>query len=123
MVFSSLEFLFLYLPVTLLLYFIIPPKYLKWRNFILLITSLVFYGWGEPVYVFLMVFTIIVDYICGYYVAKYLDTDKKKSKTVMIISILINLGILGFFKYYDFFVFKSGIIPSAEFALLIWVCP
>lgn len=114
MVFSSLEFLLFYLPVTLLLYFLVPPKYLKVRNLVLLITSLVFYGWGEPIYVFLMIFTIVVDYICGYYVHKYLDTDKKKSKTVLIISIVINLGILGFFKYYDFFVTNLRLIPGLQ---------
>jgi len=58
MVFSSLEFLFLYLPLTLLLYYIIPSKHLKWRNLVLLIMSLIFYGWGEPVYAFLMIFTV-----------------------------------------------------------------
>lgn len=114
MVFSSLEFLFFYLPITLLLYFLVPPKYLKWRNFVLLATSLVFYGWGEPLYVFLMIFTIMVDYVAGYYVGKYLDTDRKKSKTVLIISIVINLGILGFFKYYDFFVMNLRMIPGLQ---------
>ena len=59
MLFSSLEFLYLFLPLTLLLYFTLP---LRWRNPVLLVVSLIFYGWGEPVYVFLMVFTILVDY-------------------------------------------------------------
>lgn len=109
MVFSNLEFLLAYLPVTLLVYFVVP---MKWRNIWLLAVSLVFYGWGEPVYVFLMIFTIIVDYVCGYFVDKYLDTDKQKSKIIMIAAIVINLAILGFFKYYDFFITNLRLIPG-----------
>ncbi len=112
MVFSSLEFLFLYLPVTLLFYFLIPKKFIKWRNLELLVMSLIFYGWGEPIYVFLMIFTICIDYVCGFLVAKYLDSNKKLSKIWLIISIVINLGILGFFKYYDFFVTNLRLIPG-----------
>ncbi|MHC1696404.1 MAG: MBOAT family protein [Eubacteriales bacterium] len=112
MVFSSLEFLFLYLPVTLLLYFAVPKKYLKWRNVVLLITSLIFYGWGEPVYVFLMISTIIVDYICGYFIDKFLDTQPGKAKGMLIAAIVINLGILGIFKYYDFIVGNLRLLPG-----------
>ena len=112
MVFSSPEFLFLYLPVTFLLYFMIPPKFLKWRNLVLFVTSLIFYGWGEPLYVFLMIFTILVDYIGGYFVDKYKESDKKRAKWVMIVTIVINLGILGFFKYYDFFADTLRLIPG-----------
>lgn len=114
MVFSSLEFLFLFLPVTLLLYFAVPKKYLKWRNVVLLVTSLIFYGWGEPVYVFLMIATIIVDYICGYYIDKCLDTQPGKAKGALIAAIVINLGILGFFKYYDFIVGNLRLIPGLD---------
>ena len=112
MVFSSLEFLFLFLPVTLIMYFLVPPKFLKWRNLVLFVTSLIFYGWGEPIYVFLMLFTIFVDYVCGYYVNKYRDTDTKKAKFVLILSIVINIGLLGFFKYYDFFITNLRVIPG-----------
>ena len=62
MVFSSLYFLFLYLPIVLLVYYITP---LKWRNPWLLVVNLVFYGWGEPVYILLMLFTIVLDYFAG----------------------------------------------------------
>ena len=62
MVFSSLYFLFLYLPIVLLVYYITP---LKWRNLWLLVVNLVFYGWGEPVYILLMLFTIVLDYFAG----------------------------------------------------------
>ena len=96
MVFSSLEFMFLYFPVVLLLYFITP---LKWRNVTLFLTSLIFYGWGEPAYVFLMLFTITVDYFLGFMVGKYRETNRRRAKGYMIAAIVINLAILGFFKY------------------------
>jgi len=108
MIFSNLEFLFVYLPITLVVYYLLPFSF---RNIWLLIVSLVFYGWGEPVYMFLMIFTILVDYVSGYFVDKYLDTDKKKSKAVMIAAIIINLAILGFFKYYNFFAENLRLIP------------
>ena len=68
MVFSSLTFLFAYLPLTLLVYFVSP---LRWRNFVLLIVSLIFYGWGEPVYITIMVLSILIDYTHGMLVEKY----------------------------------------------------
>lgn len=110
MVFSSLEFLLMFLTVTLLVYFIVP---LKARNIVLLIVSLIFYGWGEPVYVFLMIFTIAVDYIFGLLVERNLQKDdRKRAKTCLVLSIVINLSILGFFKYYDFFVSNLRLIPG-----------
>jgi len=68
LVFSSLLFLFLYLPVVLAVYYVTP---LRWRNGMLLIANLVFYGWGEPTYIVLMVFTIVADYIAGRFVARF----------------------------------------------------
>lgn len=110
MVFSSLEFLLMFLTITLLVYFIVP---LKARNIVLLIVSLIFYGWGEPVYVFLMIFTIAVDYIFGLLVERNLKKDdRKRAKTCLVLSIVINLSILGFFKYYDFFVSNLRLIPG-----------
>lgn len=108
MIFSNLEFLFVYLLITLIVYYILPSRF---RNIWLLIVSLIFYGWGEPVYVFLMIFTIIIDYICGYFVDRYLDSERPKAKGFMIAAIVINLAILGFFKYYDFFVENLRLIP------------
>ena len=110
MVFSSLEFLLMFLTITLLVYFIVP---LKIRNIVLLIVSLIFYGWGEPVYVFLMIFTIAVDYIFGLLVERNLKKDdRKRAETCLVLSIVINLSILGFFKYYDFFVSNLRLIPG-----------
>ena len=115
MVFSTLEFLFLYLIVALGFYYLFPRK---WRNVWLLVISLVFYGWGEPIYLFLMIFTIIVDYICGFMVDKYRD-DKKKAKTALVVSVILNLAILGFFKYYDFIVGSIiNKIPGVNIPLL-----
>lgn len=100
MVFSSLEFIFVFLASVLAVYYLVPPKA---RNIVLLLFSLVFYGWGEPVYVFLMIATITVDYICGYIIGRDLDSKPKRAKVTLIVSIVINLALLGVFKYYDFF--------------------
>ncbi len=108
MLFSSLEFLFAYLPIVLLVYFISPVKF---RNLWILLVSLFFYGWGEPVYVFLMLFTILFDYVCGYFVGKYKDTHHKRAKIILIVSVIVNLGLLGFFKYYNFFVENLNRLP------------
>ncbi len=100
MVFSSLEFLFLYLPVVTVIYFISPRS---WRNLILLLFSLVFYGWGEPKYVFLMVFTVAVDYLFGLFIGKS-KKGSRGAKTLLILAVALNLGILGYFKYADFLI-------------------
>ena len=108
MLFSSLEFLYLYLPLTLLLYFTLPPR---WRNAVLLSVSLVFYGWGEPIYLFLMVFTIAVDYAAGLLIARHRDREKR-AKGILIAAIVINLGLLAFFKYSDFILDNLRLIPA-----------
>ncbi|MBQ8576354.1 MAG: MBOAT family protein [Clostridia bacterium] len=115
MLFSSLEFLFAYLPITLLVYFISPVKF---RNLWLLLVSLFFYGWGEPVYVFLMVFTIAFDYVCGYFVGKYRETDNRRAKIFLILSVVVNLGMLGYFKYYDFFAENLSRLPFLDIPTL-----
>ena len=113
MVFSSLEFLFLYLPSVIILYYISP---LKLRNIVLLVVSLLFYGWGEPIYVFIMVFSIIVDYICGYFVSKYIAEDNKKTaRKFVTASVICNLLMLGTFKYLDFFIENLSLIPVLSF--------
>ena len=96
MVFSSNVFLFAYLPIVLALYYILPKKL---RNPVLLITSLIFYGWGEPLYMFLMLATITVDYFFGWMVGKYRESNRKRARAYMVAAIVINLAILGFFKY------------------------
>ncbi len=99
MVFSSLEFLFAYLPITLILYFASP---VKWRNAVLFLVSLVFYGWGEPVYVLLMLATIIADYAFGYAIGVRREAERP-AKALLVWACVFNLGILFFFKYYNFF--------------------
>ncbi|MDF1493353.1 MBOAT family protein [Caproiciproducens sp. CPB-2] len=95
MIFSSLFFIFVFLPVVLITYFLVPRKF---KNLCLFLFSLIFYAWGEPVYVFLMLFTTVFDYIAGYFISKYRD-EKAKARVFLIISICVNLGLLGFFKY------------------------
>ncbi len=102
MVFSSLVFLFRYLPLVLLLYFLVPKGV---KNLILFISSLIFYAWGEPVYVVLMLFSTVVDYTHGLLVDNYKRKGKiGAAKAALISSIVINLGLLGFFKYTGFLV-------------------
>ena len=99
MVFSSLTFLFAYLPVTLAAYFLAP---LRWRNLVLLLVSLFFYGWGEPVYIVIMFVSIFIDYTHGLLVEKYRANDRK-ARWFVGQSIVFNLLLLGFFKYGTFF--------------------
>jgi len=99
MVFSSITFLFTFLPIVLLLYHIAPDKA---KNGMLWIASLAFYAWGEPVYVFLMVLSTCLDYMMGRMVEHY--QDKWQAKLGLIISLVGNLGLLGVFKYTDFVV-------------------
>ena len=102
MVFSSLPFLFGYLPVVLLVLKLAP---LHARNFCLFIVSLIFYGWSEPVYIVIMLISTFVDYYNGRQVYKYRD-DRKKARRYVIFSIIFNLSLLGFFKYADFFILQ-----------------
>ncbi len=108
MVFSSLLFLFLYLPATLAVYYLVPPR---WRNVWLFIVNLVFYGWGEPVYILLMIFSITVNYVSGILVAR----NREKAKTVLVVNAVINLGLLFFFKYFDFLAENLRMIPGLDF--------
>lgn len=98
MVFSSLPFLFFYLPVVLLVYRLSP---LHLRNLFLLLVSLFFYGWGEPVYILIMLLSIAVDYTHGILVERWRENDRKARRAVAS-SVFFNLAILIFFKYWDF---------------------
>ena len=95
MIFSSLFFIFIFLPLVLVAYYLVPRKF---KNLCLVLFSLVFYAWGEPIYVLLMIFTILVDYACGLCVARFIDR-RGKAKLFITINIVINLALLGFFKY------------------------
>ncbi len=113
MVFSSLNFLFIFLPAVLILYFIVPRKL---RNGILLIASLIFYAWGEPVYVVLMLFSILLNYVAGRLVDKYRGTSG--AKRALVISVVLNIALLGFFKYSDFLIQNINAITGLAIPLL-----
>ena len=106
MLFSSTTFIFMFLTLLLILYF--PIKNIKYRNIILLIFSLIFYSWGEPKYIFLMLITVLIAYMFGLLIDKYRN-DKKKSKLFLVISVILILLNLFIFKYLDF---SIGIINS-----------
>nr|WP_325179927.1 MBOAT family protein [uncultured Oscillibacter sp.] len=108
MVFSSLTFLFGYLPLTLALYFLTP---LRRRNFVLLITSLFFYGWGEPVYVGVMFLSIFIDYTHGLLVERFRQRDRL-ARWFVGQSVVFNLLLLGFFKYWDFLAANLSLLPG-----------
>lgn len=109
MVFSSLIFLFAYLAVTLVLYYAVP---FKARNAVLFVVSLIFYGWGEPKYIVVMLFSILVAYIFGFFVGKYRESAPKKARAYLIVSIILNLSALLFFKYANFFIENLALIPG-----------
>lgn len=108
MVFSTPIFLFLFLPAVLVLNYIIPKKYIAAKNVVLLIASLFFYAWGEPKNVLLMLLSIAVNYVCGLLLGRF-DSDEKKRKVVLWASVVFNLGLLFFFKYFNFV--TGGLFP------------
>ena len=102
MVFSSLLFLWLFLPVVVAGYYIVPSKC---KNILLLISSLLFYAWGEPVYILLMLFSIFFNWGTGLLI----DQFRKIDGILLAVNVVGNLALLGFFKYYDFFI---GLVNS-----------
>lgn len=100
MVFSSILFIFRFLPAALILYFLTPKKY---KNFTLLILSLIFYSWGEIKYIFIMFASIFVDYFASLGIERYRE-KKKITVLFLCISVCFNLGMLFFFKYFNFFI-------------------
>ena len=110
MIFSSIFFLFVFLPITLFLYYVVPWKF---KNFMLLLCSLIFYAWGEPVYVFLMLFSIVFNYLSGIEIDGYRKNENTKMLRYSFwFTVIVNLAILGFFKYYGFLVNNlNAILP------------
>ena len=122
MLFSSITFLFLFLPIVLAVYYLVPYKV---KNIVLLIASLFFYAWGEPVYVILMILSIVFNYFCGQDI-KVNEDDPRKAKHGVIFALVGNLLILGFFKYYGFLVETLNAvlptdIPYRELALPVGI--
>ena len=100
MVFSQLTFLYYFLPIVMIVYFFASDKI---RNVLIFITGLLFYSWGEPFYVCLMLLSTAIDYTAGRLMAKY-DDDNKKRKICLIVSVCMNVGLLAIFKYSDFLI-------------------
>ena len=119
MLFSSIPFLYYFLPVVIFLYFIVPFKF---KNFILMLVSLFFYGWGEPTYLFLMVGVSLIGYIFGFFIDKYRER-KTLSKIFMFVSLIGSFSILAIFKYADFFIENVNGLFGANIALLKLALP
>lgn len=119
MVFSSAAFIFYFLPLTLLLYHMVQDRM---KNGVLLAVSLFFYGFGEPVYILIMAVSIFIDYFNGRLIEKYRHR-KHLSRVFLILSITANLGLLGFFKYADFFIGNTNLFFGTDMALLSVALP
>ncbi len=113
MLFSSISFLYYFLPLTLVLYFAVPRAF---KNFILLLASLLFYGWGEPKYVALMGISILLGYGFGLLVEKY--REKRAGKILCALSVCISLSFLVCFKYADFLIQNVNGITGLQLSLL-----
>lgn len=108
MVFSSITFLYYFLPIVLIAYLILPFK-----NSVLLIASLMFYAWGEPRYIILMLLTVLVNYLCGLKIAG----DHEHSKYYLITALIFSIGALVAFKYTDFIIMTFNMIPKVNIPL------
>ncbi len=115
MVFSSIVFMFLYLPVVLGVYYLAPVRY---RNIWLFIANLVFYGWGEPVYILLMLFSIGVNYLNGRWIARFREENRRKARRILALNTVVNLGLLVFFKYFDLLAATISRIPGIDIPTL-----
>ena len=113
MLFSSIPFLYYFFPVVLIAYYAVPKSV---KNLVLLLASLVFYGWGEPSYVFLMMASIGLGYVFGLLIEKFQNTPW--AKVCMILSITVSLGFLGYFKYADFFITNFNLATGLALPLV-----
>lgn len=118
MLFSGLTFLYYFLPAVLIAYFLVPDG---WKNGVLLFFSLFFYAWGEPKLALLMVVTILVFYLCGLAIGR--ANSQAARKRWMIVSVAIGLGLLGLFKYADFFIGSVNAVTGLSLPLLRLVLP
>ena len=118
MLFSGIPFLFYFLPCVLLLYFLAPKKL---KNTVLLLTSLVFYGWGEPKFLILMIASILIGYVSGLLIEAF--SQKRAKKTVLFFNVAINLAFLGVFKYADFFVENFNAVTGLSLPFLRLALP
>ena len=114
MVFSSIPFLYFFLPAVLILYFAVPRRF---KNLVLFLTSLLFYAWGEPVYIIIMLVSTVFDYINGLLLERF-DKRPRARKAVVAMAVVGNLAILTFFKYSDFFISNLNAIANLDIGLL-----
>ena len=118
MVFSSIPFLYYFLPAVLLLYFLAPWKL---KNAVLLFSSLFFYGWGEPKLLALMAFTIVLFYGCGLAIGR--AEAQKVKKCWLTVSVVISIGLLAIFKYADFFIDSFNAVTGLSLPMLKLALP
>ncbi|MBR6646554.1 MAG: hypothetical protein IKL09_03465, partial [Clostridia bacterium] len=110
MVFSSLTFIYLFLPIVLILYFISPMKI---KNLIIFISGILFYAWGEPICVLIMLLSTVIDYTAGIFMHKF-DDNQKKRTICLIVSVVMNVGLLAIFKYSDFIIDSVNALFNLE---------
>ncbi len=118
MLFSSIPFIYYFLPIVFLIYFLVPRKF---KNFTLLVSSLIFYAWGEPKLTAVMLVSIATGYISGLILEKYRNT--KKGRLILCLSLLIPVGFLVYFKYADFFIATFNSATGLSLPLLKVVLP
>lgn len=112
MVFSSLTFLLLFVPIFFAVYFLVPRRL---KNGVLFLFSLLFYSWGEPIYVLLMLFSTLLDYSCGLVIEK--NRGNRKAKIALTVSVLVNVGLLSVFKYGDFLITNVNLVTGLNLPL------
>ena len=118
MLFSSIPFLYYFLPAVLLVYFLAPGKL---KNTVLLLSSLIFYGWGEPKLLFLMVFTILLFWVCGLMIGR--AGEGRQKKLWLLVSVFISVALLGIFKYADFFIGTFNALTGLGIPMLYLALP
>ena len=110
MVFSTSIFIYLFLPISLVIYYITPKK---GKNLIILLSGLLFYSWGEPIYVIVMLISTMIDYFAGL-VMNHFEGKKLPRKLCLIVSVVMNLGLLGVFKYSGFIAENINAIAGSQ---------
>ena len=118
MLFSSIPFLYYFLPLVMVLYFLVPRR---GKNTVLLLSSLVFYGWGEPKLLFLMIFTIVLFWACGLAMGR--AAGQRQKKFWLLVSVVISVALLGLFKYADFFIGSFNVLTGLGLPLLRLALP
>ncbi len=116
MIFSSVIFIYCFLPITLAGYYIINPKF---RNYWLLLVSLIFFGWSQPHYLWIIILNIAINYIS----ALLIDRRQRYRKPLLVIAVVLNLAILFYFKYFDFMIETVNQIAGSAISLRNIVLP